>query len=178
MTAETTTPPDLTGLTVPQADSAMFLTTFGHLFEHSPWVVERAWAKGPFADGEALHAAFVAVLGEATADEQLDLIRSHPELADKTAIVQGDLTADSANEQAGAGLDRLSADEYATFHALNRAYRERFGFPFVICVRLHDKEGILSAMRERGAGDDDELTQALCQVLLIVRFRLFDALTA
>jgi len=171
------TPPDLTGLTVPQADRAAFVGQFGHLFEHSPWVVERAWEKRPFADGEALHAAFVDVLAEAGEAERLALIRSHPELADKAAIDAG-LTAESASEQAGAGLDRLSPDEYARFHALNRAYRDRFGFPFVICVRLHDKAGILEAMRTRLAGDDDELSQALVQVLLIVRFRLADALGA
>lgn len=170
-------PPDLTGLPVPQDDRASFIARFGHLFEHSPWVVERAWDKHPFPDGEALHAAFAQVLEEAGGERRLGLIRSHPELADKAAIAQG-LTADSASEQAGAGLDRLTPDEYAAFHALNLAYRTRFGFPFVICVRLHDKTGILQAMRVRGSSDGDELAEALRQVLLIVRFRLADALGA
>ena len=169
-------PPDLSALAVPALDETEFLERFGPLFEYSPWVVERACAKGPFAFGEALHATFAQVVAEATEDEQLDLVRRHPELADKTAIDGRTLTAESASEQAGAGLDRLSPEEYRTFHELNRAYRERFGFPFVICVRLYDKAGILAAMRVRTVGNGDELATAIEQILLIVRFRLADAL--
>ena len=163
---------------VPVLDDAAFVAKFGHLFEHSPWVVERAAGRRPFAFGEALMAAFASVVTQATEEEQLDLVRRHPELADKTAIDERTLTAESANEQSGAGLDRLTAEEYATFHDLNRAYRTRFGFPFVICVRLHNKAGVLAALRERAAGDRDELAAALENILLIVRFRLADALKA
>jgi 2-oxo-4-hydroxy-4-carboxy-5-ureidoimidazoline decarboxylase len=169
--------PDLTGLPVPALDRDAFLQRFGHLFEHSPWVVERAWPQGPFADGAALLAAFVDVVASANRDAQLDLVRRHPELADKTAIDQRRLTAESASEQAGAGLDRLTPEEYETFHDLNRAYREKFGFPFVICVRLHDRAGILNALRARAAGHADELATALENILLIVHFRLADALS-
>jgi 2-oxo-4-hydroxy-4-carboxy-5-ureidoimidazoline decarboxylase len=165
-------------MSVPPLERTGFLEKFGHLFEHSPWVIDRAYPRGGFADGEALMEAFTAVVAEAAPEEKLDLVRRHPELADKTAIDTRSLTAESASEQAGAGLDRLSPAEYETFHALNRAYRERFGFPFVICVRLHDKAGILQALRARAAGDADELAMALQQILLIVRFRLADALKA
>ena len=96
--------------------------------------------------------------------------------ANKAAIASGELTTDSASEQKGAGLDRLSAAEFETFHDLNRAYRERFGFPFVICVRLHDKAGILAALKARTLIDGDELAEALRNILLIVRFRLADVL--
>jgi 2-oxo-4-hydroxy-4-carboxy-5-ureidoimidazoline decarboxylase len=168
--------PSLAGISVPALEPAAFLARFGHLFEHSPWVVERAAALGPFVDGEALLAAFAAVVGSAGKDAQLDLVRRHPELADKAAIDARALTPESASEQAGAGLDRLSSAEYEAFHALNRAYRERFGFPFVICVRLYDKAGILAALKARTAGDDDELGVALENILMIVRFRLADAL--
>lgn len=168
--------PSLAGVAVPALDPSAFLLRFGHLFEHSPWVVERAAKMAPFADGEALLAAFRTVVDSAGREAQLDLVRRHPELADKAAIDARALTAESASEQAGAGLDRLSASEYEAFHALNRAYRQRFGFPFVICVRLHDKAGILKALESRTAGNGDELSVALENILLIVRFRLADAL--
>jgi 2-oxo-4-hydroxy-4-carboxy-5-ureidoimidazoline decarboxylase len=155
-----------------------FLAAFGHLYEYSPWVAERAWAKAPFADAEALKAAFQTAIAEATAEEQLALLRAHPQLADKAAIAAG-LTADSAAEQASAGLDRLTEAEFAEVHALNRAYAERFGFPFIICVRLQDKAGILAAMRRRLAGvPETEFAEALAQVGLISGLRLTDALQA
>jgi 2-oxo-4-hydroxy-4-carboxy-5-ureidoimidazoline decarboxylase len=159
---------------VEQADRARFLASYGHLFEYSPWVVERAWARRPFADAAALHAAFEAVLDAADPAERLALVRAHPKLADKAAIAAG-LTAESASEQASAGLDRLSEAEYADFHALNRAYDRRFGFPFIVCVRLHDKSGILAEMRRRlDRSRETELAEALAQVKLIVRLRLAD----
>ena len=166
--------PDLTGRPAESADRARFLARYGHLFEHSPWVIEQAWAKRPFADAEALHAALLQVLGEAAPDAQLALLRAHPELADKVALAEG-LTESSQDEQASAGLDRLSEAEYADFHALNRAYRERFGFPFIICVKLHDKAGILAAMRRRlNRASEAELDEAVRQVGLISRLRLAD----
>ena len=110
-----------------------FLLRFGHVAEGSPWVAERAWERGPFADTDAVAGAFADVLEAASADEQLALIRAHPDLAGRAALA-GDLTADSAREQASAGLDRLTADDLARFTRLNDAYRERFGFPFVMRV--------------------------------------------
>ena len=141
------------------------------LFEHSPWVEQRADARPSSSDR---HADLMAVLHDATAEEQLALIRAHPELAGKAAIDKT-LTDASAAEQAYAGLDRLTAAEYARFHALNAAYRARFDFPFIICVRLTDKAGILRAMEERLAHDrETEIATALAQIGEIVRLRLED----
>ena len=165
---------DLTGRPVADADHARFTATYGHLFDHSPWVVERAWQQAPFADAKALHKAILLVLCSASEDERLALARAHPELADKVAMAKG-LTDDSAKEQASAGLDRLSAEEYALFHDLNRAYRERFGFPFIICVKLNDKDSILAAMRRRLEHTaQQELDEAMTQVGLIGQLRLAD----
>lgn len=117
----------------------------------------------------------MAVVHAATRDEQLALIRAHPELAGKAAI-DGTLTEASSAEQASAGLDRLTAEEYGRFHALNAAYRERFGFPFIICVRLTNKAGILAAMAARLSHDNDtEIATAIAQIGEIVRLRLGDA---
>lgn len=141
------------------------------LFEHSPWVEERADARPSSGDrlGDLL-----SVMYAASAEEQLALIRAHPELAGKAAIDRT-LTEASAAEQASAGLDRLTPKEYERFHALNAAYRERFGFPFIICVRLTDKAGILDAMERRLDNDcDAEIMTALAQIGEIVRLRLED----
>ena len=155
-----------------------FVTDLGFLFEHSPWVVSRAFAMGPFADEAALLRATDQVLAAATPDEKLALIRAHPELAGKAAIA-GDLTKASQLEQKSAGLDRLTADEYARFHALNDAYRQRFDFPFIICVRLNDKAAILAALTERLAHDRDvEIVAALREVSKIAHLRLGDATRA
>lgn len=137
------------------------------LFEHSPWVEERADARPSSGDR---HADLMAVVRDASPDEQLALIRAHPELAGKAAV---GLTEASAAEQAGAGLDRLTQAEYDRFHALNAAYRAKFGFPFIICVRLTDKAGILAAMERRLSNDrDTEIATALDQIGEIVRLRL------
>lgn len=139
------------------------------LFEHSPWIEARADA---LPSSGNRHADLMAVVHAATPEEQLALIRAHPELAGKAAIDRT-LTEASAAEQASAGLDRLSEDEFARFHALNAAYRERFGFPFIICVRLTDKAGILAAMEARLANDrDTEIATAIAQIGEIVRLRL------
>jgi 2-oxo-4-hydroxy-4-carboxy-5-ureidoimidazoline decarboxylase len=141
------------------------------LFEHSPWVEARADAAP--SSGDRL-ADLMAVVHDAMPGEQLALIRAHPELAGKAAIDRT-LTDASAAEQASAGLDRLSPEEYARFHALNAAYRERFDFPFIICVRLTDKAGILAAMDRRlGHDRDTEIATAIAQIGEIVRLRLED----
>ncbi|HYJ29947.1 MAG TPA: 2-oxo-4-hydroxy-4-carboxy-5-ureidoimidazoline decarboxylase [Allosphingosinicella sp.] len=137
------------------------------LFEHSLWVEERADARPSSGDR---HADLMAVVYDASAEEQLALIRAHPELAGRAAV---DLTADSAAEQASAGLDRLTPAEFDRFHALNDAYAQKFGFPFIICVRLTDKAGILAAMERRLANDrDTEIATALGEIGEIVRLRL------
>ncbi|MEA3037321.1 MAG: 2-oxo-4-hydroxy-4-carboxy-5-ureidoimidazoline decarboxylase [Sphingomonadales bacterium] len=139
------------------------------LFEHSPWVEARADARPPSGDR---HADLMAVVHDATPEEQLALICAHPELAGKAAVA---LTEASAAEQASAGLDRLTQVEFDRFHALNAAYREKFGFPFIICVRLTDKAGILAAMERRLANDrDTEIATALGEIGKIVRLRLED----
>jgi 2-oxo-4-hydroxy-4-carboxy-5-ureidoimidazoline decarboxylase len=141
------------------------------LFEHSPWVEARADAR-PSSGNR--HADLMAVVHAATLEEQLALIRAHPELAGKAAIDRT-LTDASATEQASVGLDRLSEDEFARFHALNAAYRETFAFPFIICVRLTDKAGILAAMEARLANErETEIATAIAQIGEIVRLRLKD----
>jgi 2-oxo-4-hydroxy-4-carboxy-5-ureidoimidazoline decarboxylase len=137
------------------------------LFEHSPWVEARADARPSCGDR---HADLMAVVHDAAPEEQLALIRAHPELAGKAAIA---LTEASAAEQTSAGLDRLSQTEFDRFHALNAAYAEKFGFPFIICVRLTDKAGILAAMERRlGHDRDTEIATAIEQIGEIVRLRL------
>ena len=151
------------------AEHNAFVDRYGALFEHSPWVVERAAARLPLPD---LHAGLMQVVHDATPAEQLALIRAHPELAGKAAV-DGSLTDASAAEQASAGLDRLTQAEFDRFHALNSAYAEKFGFPFIICVRLTDKAGILAAMERRLANDrDTEVAAALDEIGDIVRLRL------
>lgn len=141
------------------------------LFEHSPWVEARADARASSGDR---HADLMAAVREASAEDQLALIRAHPELAGKAAI-DGTLTDASAAEQAAAGLDRLTPEEFDRFHALNAAYRERFGFPFIICVRLTNKAGILAAMEARLGNDrEEEIANAIDQIGEIVRLRLED----
>ena len=141
------------------------------LFEHSPWVEERADARPSSGDR---HADLMAVVRDASPEEQLALIRAHPELAGKAAV-DGSLTEASAAEQASAGLDRLTQAEFDRFQALNAAYREKFGFPFIICVRLTDKDGILHAMELRLDNDrETEIRTALAEIGRIVRLRLED----
>jgi 2-oxo-4-hydroxy-4-carboxy-5-ureidoimidazoline decarboxylase len=147
-----------------------FVARYGALFEHSPWVVERAAALRPFAD---LHAGLMRALEAASAAEKLALIRAHPELAGKAAIDRT-LTEASTAEQASAGLDRLTPEEFARFHELNAAYRAA-DMPFIICVRLTDKAGILAAMEARAANDTTtEVATALAEIGKIVKLRLED----
>jgi 2-oxo-4-hydroxy-4-carboxy-5-ureidoimidazoline decarboxylase len=153
-----------------------FIDTLGTIFEHSPWVAEDAYAAAPFTNLESLHAAMVAVVDQASLDQQLALIRAHPDLAGKAALA-GELTAESTSEQKGAGLDRLSPDEYAKFHRLNDAYQAKFGFPFIIAVRGHDRHSILAAFETRLLNDaESERAEALAQIARIAGFRLADLL--
>lgn len=163
----------LAGIPVPEDTQQTFVARYGLLFEHSPWVAERAWQQRPFWDRLALHAALCATVSSAGEPAQLALVRAHPELAGKAAI--GALTAQSRAEQTSAGLDQLSPAEFARFHELNTAYRNRFAFPFVICVRLSDKTGILSALQRRLNSDPaGELREAIEQIGLIAALRLAD----
>jgi len=162
--------------TVNALDRPSFVRRFGGLFEHSPWVAEQAWDARPFSDRVGLHRAMVDVVDRAPRERQLELIRAHPDLAGKAAIA-GELTDDSRREQASAGLDRLTPEEYERFTRTNTAYRERFGFPFVICAREHTKDSILEAARERlGNDEDQEVRVALSEIAKIAWLRLEDAL--
>lgn len=142
------------------------------VFEHSPWVPRRAWRARPFADLPALHQAMMAVVLEASPAEQLSLIRAHPELAGREARA-GTLTQASTGEQRGAGLDQCSAAELLQLRTLNRRYRERFGFPFVIAVKGRDRHQIMAAMAAR-LNHDPQVEQATCleQIGQIALFRL------
>ncbi|CAN5742700.1 2-oxo-4-hydroxy-4-carboxy-5-ureidoimidazoline decarboxylase [soil metagenome] len=149
-----------------------FANALGGVFEHSPWVAVAVCDQRPFAGWNALHTAMVEAVAQAAPARQLALIRAHPDLAGKAAQA-GAVTLHSRQEQSGAGLDRLSAEEYERFHRLNTAYRERFDFPFILAVKGHDKEGVLTAFKERLTNDTaTEKTRALAEIVNIARFRL------
>jgi 2-oxo-4-hydroxy-4-carboxy-5-ureidoimidazoline decarboxylase len=159
-----------------QASRERFVGSLGHLFEHSPWVAEQTWARRPFADAAALHAALCATMRAAPRDRQLALIRAHPDLAGRLAQ-QRRLTAESTREQASAGLDQLTDAELADFTARNEAYRARFGFPFIICARLNAKAAILAAMEQRVENAPEaEFAAALGEIEKIAWLRLEDVL--
>ncbi len=158
-----------------QLSRESFIRKFQFLFEHSPWVVESIADDRPFVDVDAMHLAMIMTVARSGIDKQLSLLRAHPQLADRVAIANG-LTRESASEQASVGLDLLTEAEFERFHVLNRAYHQKFDFPFIICVRLTDKEGILSAMESRLANDAiSERETALEEVYKIVGLRLIDA---
>lgn len=151
-----------------------FGAIFGRVFEHSPWIAERAFARRPFASVDALHAAMVAVVEAASPAEQVALLRAHPELAGREAQ-SGDLTPESTREQAGAGLASLSRAEMARIGELNRAHGMRFGFPFIIAVRRHTRSEIFAEFERRLGLDADAARAAgLAQVYVITRLRLGD----
>ena len=150
-----------------------FVERLGPVFEHSPWVTERSYAKRPFASVELLHDAMMRCVREASSAEQLALVRAHPELAGREAK-EGSLTVDSSGEQGRLGFTGLSKDEVLDMAELNRRYREKFGFPCIVALRLHaDRDSVLREMRRRIANDaDTELANALEQISQITRGRL------
>src|SRR5205823_5310745 len=135
-------------------DVRRFVATLGGVFEHSPWVAERAYASRPFESIDALHRAMVETVQRASEAEQLALLRAHPELAGKAAIA-GELTAESTNEQASAGLGACTPEELAQIDELNRRYNERFGFPFILAVRGLDRRRILNEFARRVEREHD-----------------------
>ncbi|NYT84553.1 2-oxo-4-hydroxy-4-carboxy-5-ureidoimidazoline decarboxylase [Pollutimonas harenae] len=142
------------------------------IFEHSAWVTQRAWHARPFDSVQALHKALLDAVSQADPADQLALIRAHPELAGKEAA-QGTLTQASTQEQQGAGLDQCSADELARLRRLNAAYRERFGFPFIIAVKGLSRHQIMDAIDTRLLNSRDiELSTCLQEIGKIARFRL------
>lgn len=152
-----------------------FVARLEGIFEHSPWIAERAWRARPFDSIATLHAAMCEVVDTAAASEQLALICAHPELAGKEAE-EGTLTTASTGEQRGAGLDQCSKDELQRLRKLNRQYLDRFGFPFVVAVKGLTRHEIMDRVEARLANDrDTELRTCLHEIGKIARFRL-DAL--
>jgi 2-oxo-4-hydroxy-4-carboxy-5-ureidoimidazoline decarboxylase len=150
----------------------IFVRELGGVYEHSPWIAERAWKQQPFTSVEELHAALVSVVTQASASEQLALICAHPELAGKEAE-EGSLTAASTHEQRGAGLDQCSREELARLRSLNAEYRSKFGFPFVIAVKGLSRYAIMDAMQSRlGNTQQSEFQVCLEQIFKIAKFRL------
>jgi 2-oxo-4-hydroxy-4-carboxy-5-ureidoimidazoline decarboxylase len=154
------------------ADKASFVSALGAIYEHSPWVAEAVAGKRPFATLAALHAAMSDAVRAADKAAKLKLLKAHPDLAGKAARA-GALTADSKGEQASAGLDRLNEEEFASFHRLNTAYAEKFGFPFIVCVRRHGKDSIFRQFETRLNNDvAREYDTALNEIFRIAALRL------
>jgi 2-oxo-4-hydroxy-4-carboxy-5-ureidoimidazoline decarboxylase len=149
-------------------DRDRFVNAVGWVFEHSPWVASRTWDLKPFASLDHLHAVMTAAVDSATADEQLALLRAHPDLGARTVM-----SGASVGEQRGAGLDSLTQDDLDRLQRLNLEYRAKFGFPFLLAVKGSTIEQILGALERRAAAaPEDELAEALRQVARIARFRL------
>jgi 2-oxo-4-hydroxy-4-carboxy-5-ureidoimidazoline decarboxylase len=145
-----------------------FTEAVGWVFEHSPWVAERAWHQRPFVSCAHLSEKMNGEVAAASPEEQLALLRAHPDLGTRAKI-----SPSSTSEQAGAGLDRLKAGEYKRLLHLNSAYQEKFGFPFLYAVKGSDKFAILEALERRlNSNREAEFQEALGQLYRIVRFRL------
>ena len=157
-------------------DTKAAVDLIGGIFEHSPWIVRESWPQRPFTSVEALHATLCETIRDAATDRQLDLIRAHPDLVGRAAQA-GTLTRESTGEQRAAGLgpDDLTPDEIETFTRSNAAYKDTFGFPFVICARENRKASILAAFPIRL--DHDAATErdtALGEIERIGWYRLID----
>jgi OHCU decarboxylase len=160
------------------ADTAEFVAMLGHIFENSPWIAEAASRKRPFASVEKLHQAMCLIVAEAPAYRRIELIEAHPDLVGRAAR-SGTLTPASQAEQASAGLDKLTKEEISLFAELNAAYRDRFGFPFVICVRENRKEAIIEGLKTRVRNTRAvEVSAALSEIAKIARLRLADLVTS
>jgi 2-oxo-4-hydroxy-4-carboxy-5-ureidoimidazoline decarboxylase len=155
-----------------EVSDAAFVTTLGAIYEHSPWIAERAAGVRPFASMAALEAGLAKVVDEASIQEQIGLIAAHPDLGGRLARA-GALEPSSAEEQASLGLDRLSDTDFDIFDSYNTRYRARFGFPFVIAVRRHTRNSVLAAFAARLQNDaNTERRAALAEINMIARFRL------
>ena len=153
---------------------ADFVRIIGPVFENSPWIAAATWAQNPFANVERLHEALCATAKNSGVEKQFALIRAHPDLVGKLALV-GALTRESTGEQAGAGLAKLSPDEVALFQKNNAAYQKKFGFPFIICARLNKKEAILAGFQLRlQHSQAEEIQTALGEIFKIAGLRLRD----
>jgi 2-oxo-4-hydroxy-4-carboxy-5-ureidoimidazoline decarboxylase len=154
------------------ATEAEFVAALGDIYEHAPWVAQAVAGQRPFATLAHLHDAMTTAVRDAPADQGLALIKGHPDLAGKAARA-GTMTSDSKAEQASAGLDRLSEQEFAQLHRLNDAYRKKFGIPFIVCVRRHTKDSIMRQFAQRLRNDATaELDAALGEIGRITALRL------
>jgi 2-oxo-4-hydroxy-4-carboxy-5-ureidoimidazoline decarboxylase len=145
-----------------------FTRLIGPAFEHSLWIAEQTWPQRPFENRDYLHAALCKTVADADEQAQLDLIRAHPDLVGRAVLTQ-----ESRTEQASANLDHLSFDEIDLFDKYNRQYREKFGFPFVICARRNKKEAILDAfLRRLQNSPEQEKEAALEEIFKIADLRL------
>ncbi len=159
-------------------EQAQFVEAVGHVFEHSPWVAERAWSSRPFASLDALHATMVSAMMSASRNEQLALVRAHPELAGKAAV-RGELTAESTAEQAGAGLNQCSPEEFERLQFLNGSYVEKFGFPFILAVKGRTRAEIVELFEQRVSNAPEvEFAENLKQIGRIATLRLTDLIHA
>ncbi|KWF28173.1 OHCU decarboxylase [Burkholderia diffusa] len=155
-----------------------FVAALSGIFEHSPWVAEAAAGRRPFASIDALHETMSHAVETSGEVRQLALINAHPELAGKAAV-RGELTAESTREQSGAGLDQCTQEEFDKLLTLNRTYREKFGFPFILAVRGYDRHGIIANFESRvNHSRTEELRASLDQIYRIARFRLDDLIDA
>jgi 2-oxo-4-hydroxy-4-carboxy-5-ureidoimidazoline decarboxylase len=154
------------------ADRQRFVTALGAIYEHSPWVAEAVAGKRPFGTLAALHERMAEAVRVADETRKLALLNAHPDLAGKAARA-GTLTSESKAEQHGAGLDRLSEDEFNTFHRLNERYRKAFGFPFIICVGRHTNDSVFRQFERRLKNDvAAEQAAALQEITRIAALRL------
>jgi 2-oxo-4-hydroxy-4-carboxy-5-ureidoimidazoline decarboxylase len=152
---------------------AEFTQTLGEIFEHTPAIAAQVWNQRPFATIEELHHQMVAVVQRMNGASQIALIQAHPDLGSKAQMADA-----SVSEQASIGLDCLSAQEYQRFHRLNSAYKQRFGFPFIIAVRNHTKNSILAAFEARLTHDlNTEQQTAIAEICTIAKFRLEAVMT-
>ena len=148
-----------------------FVARLGGIYEHSPWVAERAFSARPFASVEALHAAMQAAMLAASPTEQMALIQAHPELLGRLEAAA--LTESSRAEQAAAGLDRCTPEQKTRMQSLNAAYRDKFGFPFIVAVKGLDWSGIIARLEPRlKQAREAEIATALAEIGRIARFRL------
>jgi 2-oxo-4-hydroxy-4-carboxy-5-ureidoimidazoline decarboxylase len=158
-------------------DLADFVAVCGPFFEHSPWIAEQTWPARPFGSLEQLHQRLTATLATAPIERKVSLICAHPDLVGRLAR-EGRLTRESTTEQAAAGLTQLTDGEIAAFDHYNAAYRERFGFPFVICARENKKDAILNAMPARLKHTrEEEIATAITEIGKIARLRMLDAIS-
>ena len=151
-------------------DRSEFISALGWVFEDSPWVAERAWDARPFVDADALHRAMLAQVEQALPEEQLALLRAHPDLGTRARVSEA-----STAEQTDAGLDQLTPEEFERLRNLNETYRRQFGFPFLFAVKGSTKHDILDALEQRvQSSPEQEFRTALEQVYRIAKFRLAD----